>query len=532
MSRRANRVLETGSAPAPAARSLRERLLDAGDFPVIAEVVPWRGAIDDATGAKALATARVLADNPRVAALSITDNAGGRARLGPIALADEFVAGGHELIVHVACRDRSRSALESLAFELAGRGVRNVLAISGDYPVEGYEGLARPVFDLDSAALLRMYTDLGAELGRADPPHPGFFLGAAVNNHKRRESELIPQYLKLELKVRSGAGFVISQVGYDALKQDELLRYMRLRGLDVPAVANVYILGRVVARLFQSGEIPGCVVTDDLLRLVEEHAASPDKGRAFFLELAARQVAVARGLGYAAVYLSGHRNAGEVERVLAMADAYAPDWRALARGVTFPQPGEFHYFEEDQETGLSTDEVNRAYRRSLTTRARRRARRRVPIGYRFSRLIHWAAFTPGERGFGVGTRVFQTIETLPQVKRPVHALEQAVKVPLYDCRDCGDCSLPEIAYLCPESQCVKNQRNGPCGGTKDGRCEAAQRDCVWSRAYERLKPYGEELAMLDRRPVVQDNKLRRTSAWASTFMGRDHSARRTRRGEG
>jgi len=104
-------------------------------------------------------------------------------------------------------------------------------------------------------------------------------------------------------------------------------------------------------------------------------------------------------------------------------------------------------------------------------------------------------------------------------------LEQAIKVPLYDCRDCGDCSLPDVAYLCPESQCPKGERNGPCGGSHVGLCEVAPKRCVWVRAYERLKPYGEELAMLERPPVIVDNRLRRTSAWANTFLERDHFAK-------
>ena len=105
-------------------------------------------------------------------------------------------------------------------------------------------------------------------------------------------------------------------------------------------------------------------------------------------------------------------------------------------------------------------------------------------------------------------------------------LEQAVKVPLFDCRDCGDCSLSELAYLCPESGCPKRLRNGPCGGTNEGRCEAADHPCVWALAYDRLKPYGEEAKMLDRPAVIADNALRRTSAWANTFLQRDHQARR------
>ena len=112
--------------------------------------------------------------------------------------------------------------------------------------------------------------------------------------------------------------------------------------------------------------------------------------------------------------------------------------------------------------------------------------------------------------------------------KPLHVFEQAVKVPLYDCRDCGDCSLPDLAYLCPESHCQKNQRNGPCGGARDGMCEVPGHACVWAEAYRRLKVYGEELAMLERPPVVQDNELRRTSAWANTFLGRDHYGSGTR----
>jgi methylenetetrahydrofolate reductase (NADPH) len=111
------------------------------------------------------------------------------------------------------------------------------------------------------------------------------------------------------------------------------------------------------------------------------------------------------------------------------------------------------------------------------------------------------------------------------VGKALHLVEQAVKVPMFGCRDCGDCSLPDIAYLCPESQCVKNQRNGPCGGTREGKCEVGEKECIWALAYERLKAYGEEERMLDGPAVLKDNALRGTSAWANALLGRDHHAR-------
>ncbi len=37
--------------------------------------------------------------------------------------------------------------------------------------------------------------------------------------------------------------------------------------------------------------------------------------------------------------------------------------------------------------------------------------------------------------------------------------------------------------------------------------------------------------MLERAPVIGDNALRGTSAWANTFLGRDHHARDHQKGE-
>ena len=507
--------------------SLRERLATTDEFVTVTELVPWRRATADRAGRAGLAAAHALVDDPRIAALSITDNAGGHAMARPTLLAEEFLARGQDVIVHVACRDRSRNGLLSLAWEMERRGVRNVLAVSGDHPVEGFEGLSLPVFDVDSVGLLALYHDL-VNQGDDDAENPaqsGFYLGCAVSPFKRLEAEVVPQYLKLALKVRAGADFVIPQLGYDARAWDELLRWMRRADLRVPALANVYVLSRTVARLFNANRIPGCVVSDELLAVAEREAAAADKGRAFFLELAARQVAIARGLGFRGVYLAGHLPASDVSHVLDTAAGFAPnDWRAFARQIAYAPKGSIRLFADDPETGLATDEVAPAYARTLTPRARRLARRRVSPWYKANRLAHRAVFAPGTPGFRAAGRVYEQLERV-HLGRPLHVLEQAVKVPLYDCRDCGDCSLPDVAYLCPESQCPKGERNGPCGGSHDGICEVDSRRCVWVRAYERLKPYGEELTMLERPPVIVDNGLRRTSAWANTFLERDHFAK-------
>ena len=177
-------------------------------------------------------------------------------------------------------------------------------------------------------------------------------------------------------------------------------------------------------------------------------------------------------------------------------------------------PETFYLYAADQASGLNAP-----------TRAPRARARRVPLAYRANRAVHALAFAPGSPGFRAAARVYRAAERA-HLGHVAHVAEQAIKIPLFDCRDCGDCSLPEIAYLCPESQCVKNQRNGPCGGSRDGECEVPGRACIWARAYERLRPYGEDATMLDRPPAIPDNALRRTSAWANTYLGRDHVTRR------
>jgi methylenetetrahydrofolate reductase (NADPH) len=501
----------------PTTIPLRGQLAEPGAFVVAAELVTSRGLITADSSRRVMELARELAANPRVDVLSITDNPGGHAMLSPDTLGTDLISRGQEVIIHLSCKDWNRNALESRGWKLGSEGFDNVLALSGDYPVTGHQGLAAPVFDIDSVGLLSLFAEMndglrderrqGTRLDRTN-----FFLGCVVTNHKRREREVMPQYFKLRKKVEAGARFVINQIGWNTRKDDELVRWIKREQLLVSVLANVYLLSRTAARAFHQGKIPGVVVTDELLALAERHGASPDKGRAFFVEQAARHVAVARGLGFSGVYLGGHMPAATFGEILDRASSFAAgDWREFAPEIQFPLPDEFYFFEPDPETKLSSDEVSAAY---LASKAGRKTELRVPVKYRFSRRLHAAAFEPDAPLYPAGRAFYRAIEHAAPARKLAHAAEQAVKVPLFGCRDCGDCSLPDIAYVCPESQCAKNQRNGPCGGTREGLCEVYDTECIWSQAYERLKAYGEEESMLDR-----------TSAWANTFLDRDHRGR-------
>ncbi len=126
-------------------------------------------------------------------------------------------------------------------------------------------------------------------------------------------------------------------------KFHEIKLLLASRGMaEIPVIGNVYLLARGVARLFNSGKLAGCVVSDTLLAQCEKYAAGPDKGRAFFRELAAKQLAVFRGLGFAAGYLGGIAKLETFGQIIDLAEGYAADdWREFIKEIQFSQPDEF-----------------------------------------------------------------------------------------------------------------------------------------------------------------------------------------------
>ena len=61
----------------------------------------------------------------------------------------------------------------------------------------------------------------------------------------------------------------------------------------------------------------------------------------------------------------------------------------------------------------------------------------------------------------------------------------------YQCDQCGECYLNLTGGICPITACSKSLVNGPCGGTKNGRCEVdSDMECGWERIYRRLEQLG------------------------------------------
>ena len=268
---------------------LRDLLGAPGGPVVVAELVPWAGARDDPAGERMRRLADDLAGERRIAALSITDNAGGHARLSPEVLAAELVSHGRRVIVHVTCRDRNRSELLSLGWRLASAGIEDLLVLSGDYTSSGYLGVAKPVFDIDSVALLHLYDRLNKGIGGSvvarpiardtRPRHRGARTGEGcgvsgadgllpgcgrqpVQGGRARPGAAVPQAREQGSPRRPLA---ITQAGWDMRKLDELRRWVTDREVSVTLMASVMVLTRTTARIVNSGEVPGVVIPPALL---------------------------------------------------------------------------------------------------------------------------------------------------------------------------------------------------------------------------------------------------------------------------
>src|ERR1051325_7070867 len=123
--------------------------IDSGRFLVTAELNPPKGT--DLTD--------LLRKDDRlrgwVDAFNLTDSASAIMTMAPMAAAYRLVEHDAEPILQVTGRDRNRIALEGDLLAAANLGIRNLVCMGGDPPGAGDHPDAKPVFDLDTIALIK-----------------------------------------------------------------------------------------------------------------------------------------------------------------------------------------------------------------------------------------------------------------------------------------------------------------------------------------------------------------------------------------
>ncbi|MBA3028339.1 MAG: methylenetetrahydrofolate reductase [Desulfobacteraceae bacterium] len=452
----------------------------------------------------------------RLSAVTITDNPGGNPSLSPDVLGSEILHNNMDVIIHFTCRDMNRAGMESRALQLMRMGMTNILALTGDYSGKGFGGQSAPVFDLDSTHLLSLFSALN-EKSIKKGNSSLIFPGCAVSPFKWTEAEAYAQYFKLCKKTSSGAKFMITQLGYDARKFEELIRIQKLFQINIPVIASIYMLTPRSAKVMNSGKVPGAVVHSDLLDIIKKEWAE-NKRNGYFaaIERAAKLAAIVKGLGYRGIHIGGvHRNFITVKRMIDRLGEIEDQWRSFLPEFDYPMDDQDYLFEKDPSTGLSMDQT-------------------VPqqtsgpgvchqFHFRLMHGLHQLFFSRASFLADFNKNLCQWIDKSRPATFGLKCMEDAFKKLLLSCQSCGDCGIQHAGFLCPESKCPKHTRNGPCGGSRNGRCEVyPDKNCLWFMAYLRLSILGSTGEMAGEWVPPRMWELNKTSSWMNFHLKRDH----------
>jgi len=98
-------------------------------------------------------------------------------------------------------------------------------------------------------------------------------------------------------------------------------------------------------------------------------------------------------------------------------------------------------------------------------------------------------------GCGAGVQavaeMFSEIPVLPALNTEFLGETRDQGLWVENCLGCGDCMLDDFGGVCPLARCSKQLLNGPCGGSKDGKCEInPEVPCAWQLIIDRLDRFG------------------------------------------
>jgi methylenetetrahydrofolate reductase (NADPH) len=282
--------------------------LQSGDFVVTAEITPPVSTdpaefLTRAMPLKGLATA-----------INVTDGAGAKVHLSSLAAAHFLVQNGIEPIFQMTCRDRNRLALQGDILGAEALGIRNMLMLAGDDPKVGDQPEAKPVFDLDSKALLAMADGmrrtrklpsgtpiagkLDIVLGAADvpiDPPPGW------------------EPRSLRAKIDAGADFVQTQFCMDVGVVRRYAARLLEAGTRIPILIGVAPIPSARSARWMREKLFGTLVPDAIVERLEKAADPKREGRRICIEILQE---LAETPGVAGAHVMAPMNFAEIPAVI------------------------------------------------------------------------------------------------------------------------------------------------------------------------------------------------------------------------
>ena len=288
--------------------SLLQSRLRSGRFVVTAEITP-PVSTDPAEFLR-----RALPLKGLATAINVTDGAGAKVHLSSLAAAHFLVQSGLEPIFQVTCRDRNRLALQGDLLGAASLGIHNILVLAGDDPKAGYQPDAKPVYDLDSRALIALARRMSDEgtlpSGTEIEKKPELFIGAAD----------IPADPKpgwepkgLLAKAQAGAHFVQTQFCMDMGLVRRYAARLREIGFKLPILIGVAPIPSARSARWMREKLFGTIVPDRIVGRLEKARDPKAEGRRICVEVLQELADIP---GVAGAHVMAPMNFAEIPRAI------------------------------------------------------------------------------------------------------------------------------------------------------------------------------------------------------------------------
>lgn len=205
-------------------------------------------------------------------------------------------------LLFLSGRNKTRNQMVDLIKSCSASGFNNIVPVSGAlYKGETSRELSGATFLESVNAIDSVKEDITL--------NPFLNIGAAVNPYKYSQEAIHTQYYKLIKKLNFGARFVVSQAGWDILKNQELRWYLETRNYFDPCLGRIILLSPEKIERIVSGAYRGVFLSPDFLNILNKES------RLSISQFWAAQwrrfqlfVAGLRWMGYSGIVVSGLDN--------------------------------------------------------------------------------------------------------------------------------------------------------------------------------------------------------------------------------
>lgn len=392
-------------------------------------------------------------------------------------------------ILHFAGKDRDIQDFENFLAQAQNEKIENLLLLTGDKLKNHQTGY-------DKYPRTRYLESVNAVLAAKQNGH--FYIGVAFNPFKYAEAERDAQYLKLHKKLKVGADFIITQLGYDLTALKKAVSFLKENHYSQHILACVMPLNLARANYMVKHKVAGIVITPHMLKILSQEKELGLKERSY--QRCAIQILICKKMGFSGIHLSACHKPEDQALLAQFIEQY--------RSYDLPSL-------EKLWASLWQLKTGKEFIPELSYFSKPAPSSQI-IKYQQLHLLHDTLFD-SKLGKGIGQIIFKApFWNQKLAQKTLMATEYLSKHSVVGCESCGECRLSDTLYICPET-CPKGLANGPCGGTQLDRCEFGDRECIHSIKARLAKSVDQTEILKTKIIPTVSIEIRGTSSWQRWF---------------